>query len=134
MPLIPEQFLRNGKVYVWNETFAVIKSRKPYLDAFANIRDKNELTVIIDQAKYDKKDAILVEKDWKLLTFDMVLPFDLVGFMAAVSTVLAQAGISIFAVSGYSTDHILVKKKDLYKARLVLEKLGCIVKEYPPQD
>jgi hypothetical protein len=130
MTLKPEQFLKKGKVYVWKEVFAVIKSKKPYSAAFANIRDKNELTVIVDQSKYNERDTIQIEKDWKLLTFDMVLPFELIGFMAVVSTVLAEARISIFVVSGYSTDHILIKEKDLEKAKHVLKKLGCIVCNY----
>ncbi|HII14941.1 MAG TPA: ACT domain-containing protein, partial [Nanoarchaeota archaeon] len=71
-----------------------------------------------------------IEKGWKILTFDMTLPFGLTGFMAAVSKVLADANISIFAISAYSTDHILIKETDLKKAKAQLEKLGCVVKEY----
>jgi len=37
-----ENYFKNGKVYVWKETFAIIKSKKPYPNAFANIIDKNE--------------------------------------------------------------------------------------------
>lgn len=59
----------------------------------------------------------------------MVLPFGLVGFLAKVSKVLVDEKISIFAISAYSTDHILVKKKDLEKAIKKLENLGCIVEE-----
>jgi len=53
-----EDYFRNGKVYVWKETFAVVKSKKTYINAFANIIDKNETTVIIDQSKFNEKDAI----------------------------------------------------------------------------
>jgi len=126
----PEDFLKNGTVYVWKERFAVIKSRKPYPNAFASITDKNETTVIIEEGKYKEEDAIAIEKGWKILTFDMTLPFGLTGFMAAVSKVLADANISIFAISAYSTDHILIKETDLKKAKAQLEKLGCVVKEY----
>ena len=122
-----EDYFRNGKVYVWKETFAVIKSKKTYPTSFANIIDKNETTVIIDQSKFNEKDAVEIEKDWKILTFDMVLPFGLVGFMAKVSQALADEKISIFAISAYSTDHVLVKQKDLNKAIKKLENLGCIV-------
>jgi uncharacterized protein len=59
----------------------------------------------------------------------MVLPFELVGFLAKVSQVLADEKISIFAISAYSTDHILVKKKDLEKAIKKLESLGCVVED-----
>ncbi len=126
----PSDFLKNGRVYVWKERFAVIKAKKPYPNAFANITDKNETTVIIEETKYKDEDVIAIEKGWKLLTFDMTLPFRLTGFMAAVSKVLADAKISIFAISAYSTDHILVKEKDLPKAKAQLEKLGCVVKEH----
>ena len=79
-----ESYFKNGKVRIWKETFAIIKSKKPYPNAFANIIDKNETTVIIEQSKYNDEDVIEIEKDWKILTFDMVLPFGLVGFLAKV--------------------------------------------------
>ena len=124
-----EDYFRNGKVYVWKETFAVVKSKKTYSTAFANIIDKNETTVIVDQSKFNEKDAVEIEKDWKILTFDMVLPFGLVEFMAKVSQALADEKISIFAISAYSTDHVLVKEKDLSKAIVKLENLGCKVEK-----
>lgn len=37
-----ENYFKNGKIYIWKETFAMIKAKKPYLNAFANIIDKNE--------------------------------------------------------------------------------------------
>ncbi|MBN2421971.1 ACT domain-containing protein [Candidatus Woesearchaeota archaeon] len=125
----PEAYFKNGKIYIWKETFAVIKSKKIYQNAFANIIDKNETTVIIDQAKYNQDDVIEIEKNWKILTFDMVLPFGLVGFLARVSKELADEKISIFAVSAYSTDHVLVKEKDLARATGKLKKLGFIISE-----
>ena len=124
-----KNYFNNGKVYVWKETFAIIKAKKPYLKAFANIIDKNETTVIIEQSKYDKESVIDIEKDWKILTFDMVLPFEVVGFLAKVSKVLADEKIPIFAISAYSTDHILVKEKDLIRAKEKLKDLGCTIEE-----
>ena len=124
-----EKFLRDGKIYIWKETFDIIKSRKAYPNAFANIRDKNDITVVIKQGKYNKKDAIKIQKNWKILTFDMVLPFDLIGFFARISNFMAKEKISIFTVSAYSTDHILIKKKDLPKAKRKLESLGFKVEE-----
>ncbi|GAH97357.1 unnamed protein product [marine sediment metagenome] len=127
--IIKKNYFKNGKVYVWKETFAIIKSKKPCSKAFVNIIDKNETTVIIEQSKYDDENVIEIEKDWKILTFHMVLPFGLVGFLAKVSKVLADEKISIFAISAYSTDHILVKEKDLARAEEKLKELGCIVEE-----
>lgn len=124
-----KKYFENGKVYIWKETFVIIKSKKPYPNAFANIIDKNETTVIIEQSKYDEENLIEIEKDWKILTFDMVFPFGLVGFLAKVSKVLADEKIPIFTVSAYSTDHILVKEKDLARAEEKLKELGCIIEE-----
>jgi len=124
-----ENYFKNGKVYVWEEIFAIIKSKKPYPNAFANIIDKNETTVIIEQSKYNDEDVVEIEKGWKILTFDMILPFELVGFLTKVSKVLADEKIPIFAISAYSTDHILVKEKDLVRAEEKLKEFGCVVEE-----
>jgi hypothetical protein len=124
-----KNYFKNGKVYIWKETFAIIKLKKLYPNAFANTIDKSETTVIIEQSKYNDEDVIEIEKVWKILTFDMVLPFGLVGFLAKVSKVLADEEIPIFAVSAYSTDHILVKEKDLTRAEEKLKELGCVVEE-----
>ncbi|MGB6606933.1 MAG: ACT domain-containing protein [Atribacterota bacterium] len=124
-----ENYFKNGKVYVWEEIFAIIKSKKPYPNAFANIIDKNETTVIIEQSKYNDEDVVEIEKGWKIITFDMILPFELVGFLTKVSKVLADEKIPIFAISAYSTDHILVKEKDLVRTEGKLKELGCVVEE-----
>jgi len=39
-----KNYFKNGKVYIWKETFVIIKSKKVYPNAFANIIDKNETT------------------------------------------------------------------------------------------
>lgn len=124
-----QNFFKNGKVYVWRENFAVAKAKRSLDGAFAIIRDKNETTVVIEQNKVRDEDVYEIERDWKIMTFDMVLPFSLVGFMAKISQVLADQGISIFALSAYSTDHILVKAKDLSSAIRKIESLGCVVEK-----
>ena len=64
-----ENYFKNAKIYIWKEIFAIIKSKKIYPNAFANIIDKNETTGIIKQSKYNDEDVIEIEKDWKILTF-----------------------------------------------------------------
>ncbi len=125
----PGEYLRKGKVFLWKETFAIVKSKKVDYYAFANIVDKNEITLIVDQTRINLKNVIRMDRDWKMFTFDMVLPFELVGFIATVSKALAAEGIGIFTVSAFSTDHILVKKKDALKAKKKLESLGCVVQD-----
>ncbi|MBI1971334.1 MAG: ACT domain-containing protein [Candidatus Wildermuthbacteria bacterium] len=126
-----EDYLRNGEIYVWKETFSIAKAKGQILGAFAAIHDKNENTVIIDQAKLQENEQHIEEadKDWKIITFDMLLPIDMVGFIATISGALAQEGISILWVSAFSTDHVLIQQNDLAKALLKLQSLGCRIKE-----
>lgn len=122
-----KDYFKNGKAIVWKEKFAIIKASKPLNDSFAVIKDNNEITVIINQSKIDdnsSEDMIKIEKDWKLITFDMELPFEVVGFLAKIAGALAEKSISVFVISSYSTDHILVKEKSLGKALEQLKELG----------
>ena len=122
-----QDYFNNCKVYIWKETFAVVKSNKSFHGAFANIVDHNEITVIIDQLKIDDQDVIEIEKGWKILTFDVELPFELVGFVAQIAKEIADKNISILVISSFSTDHILVKENDLSITKRTLETFGCIV-------
>jgi hypothetical protein len=129
----PSSFFKTCKFYIWKKTFAIVKAKRIYPDAFANIIDKNEITVVIEEEKVDEKEVIDIEKGWKVLSFDMVLPLGLTGFLAAFSKVLADEGISIYAISAYSTDHILMREKDVAMAKKKLKKIGCkVVKEKVP--
>ena len=119
-----DNYFRGQKAHVWKEMFAMVKAKKADENAFAVIRDRNELTLIISQAKADKGNIIEIENDFRLITFDLVLPFGLVGFIAKVSGALAAEKISLYPVSSFSTDHILVKQKDIDRAVAVLQKLG----------
>lgn len=124
-----EDYFKKGKFYVWKETFAIVKSKKSLPDAFAVIQDKNEITVVINQSKIKRnKDIINIEKNFRLITFDVFLPFNLVGFISKISQILADAGISIFIVSAFSTDHLLVKNKNLKKTISKLRTLGFKLK------
>lgn len=121
----PNDLLKNGKVQVSGITYAIVKAKQIDERAFANLVDNKEITVVIDQTIVNMDNVIEIERDWKLLTFEMFLPFELVGFLSLVAQALSKAGVSVFALSSYSTDHILVKEKDLEKCLGALLDLGC---------
>jgi hypothetical protein len=50
-----------------------------------------------------------------------------VGVLSSIAAPLAQAGVSIFAVSTYDTDYILVKKNSLDQAVEALNMAGFLV-------
>jgi hypothetical protein len=64
------------------------------------------------------------ERDYRALRVRGPLPLDLVGILAAIADPLAAAGLSIFAISTYDTDYVLIKARDLEAALRVLERAG----------
>jgi hypothetical protein len=124
----PDDYLKNAKAYFWNESFAIIKSDCTHPDAFANITDKDEITVIIDQSKLGNNFVPEYEKDWKILTLDVVLPMDTVGILARISGVLAERGISLMTISAYARDHFLIREEDMPVAIGALQSIGISIK------
>ena len=59
---------------------------------------------------------IKCENNWRSLKVEGPLDFSLIGIMSSISTILAQEKISIFAISTYDTDYILVKDNDIANA------------------
>lgn len=59
-----------------------------------------------------------VERDdgWKCFKIQGMLDFSLIGILSKISSILAENEISIFAVSTYNTDYILVKKENFERA------------------
>ncbi len=68
--------------------------------------------------------AARCETGWRALVVEGPLPFTLVGLMAELSTLLAQAGIPLLALATYDTDVILVQSADLARAIVALETGG----------
>lgn len=122
------KYFKHGRAVVAPETFAIVKTKRALANALAVIKDERETTCIIDETKLGAQKFLGFEGDWRMITFDMVLPLSLVGFFAAVSGALADAGVNLFAISAYTTDHVFVKNQKLETAIKSLEKLGMTVR------
>jgi hypothetical protein len=68
--------------------------------------------------------AVRCERDYRALRVHGTLPPNLVGILLSIAEPLAQAGLSIFAISTYDTDYVLVKARDLPAALDALRKAG----------
>ena len=79
-----------------------------------------ELSVVCDAAI--DLEAEKAELGWSCLKVLGPLDFSLTGILAKLSAVLAEAKISLFAVSTYDTDYILVKSENL---EMAIEALGA---------
>ncbi|WP_294238824.1 ACT domain-containing protein [Pseudobutyrivibrio sp.] len=67
-----------------------------------------------------------IERDdgWRGFRIHGTLDFSLVGILAKISGILADHKISIFAVSTYNTDYVLVKEENFDRALSILEAEG----------
>lgn len=68
------------------------------------------------------------EDGWKAFRIEGVLDFSLIGILAGISSLLANAGIGIFVVSTFNTDYVLTKKNNFNRALDVLRENGYVVK------
>ena len=68
------------------------------------------------------------EDGWRGFRIEGVLDFSLIGILSKISSILAQNGIGIFAVSTYNTDYILVKSENFDKAMEALAAEGYAIK------
>lgn len=64
------------------------------------------------------------EKGWSLLMVEGPLDFGMIGVLSSISAPLAAAGISIFVLSTFDTDYILLKESVLDHAVEVMRKAG----------
>jgi hypothetical protein len=91
---------------------------------FMLLRDEHEVTLLLDETdwrtiRHALRDARL-EGNFRLLTFDIELDWNVVGFLARVTEILARAGVSCGALSAFSRDHLLIRQDDLGTALRVL--------------
>src|SRR5438552_4165720 len=89
---------------------------------FSVTRTTDELSVVCDQSVVP--DDVHCERDWRCLKLAGPIPFSTVGVLASLVQPLADADISVFAISTFDTDYVLVKEKDLGKATTALHQAG----------
>lgn len=98
---------------------------------FGFIRTAAEVTLIVDEAAVASEWDV-VERDWRVFEVEGPLDFSLTGILAGLSHTLAAAGISLFALSTYATDLILVRAADAPRAADAWRAAGHTVREAGP--
>lgn len=116
-----------------NQDFSVCKV-KDY--SFVNINaeyiftgktdEENSLVCITSDVP---SNVIQRDDGWKGFRIQGILDFSLVGILSKISEILAMNSISIFAISTYNTDYILIKKENYQRALEVLKQAGYKIVE-----
>lgn len=65
-----------------------------------------------------------VERGYRVITFDLEMGWEIVGFLATVASLLAAAGIPLGAICAYTRDHLFVHDDYVEKAVSVLSGRG----------
>lgn len=140
MPQSVDDVLAQAELYSDDYTYRFITLPPNAITAAANVVaqagnpftallvDKDEVTLMLEDEDYNEYQKRLLDHKvsdtrYRLITFDIVLESTLVGFMARVTQVLADAEISVMPFAAFSRDHIFVSDTDFEKAMQVLQQL-----------
>ena len=92
--------------------------------AFSSItRTPHELSIVTSIAAVPA-DAQRTSGPWTAFMVHGPLDFALTGILSRIAAPLARAGVSIFAISTYDTDYVLVPSADAERARSALRTSG----------
>jgi len=89
---------------------------------FVVSRTYEELSIVCDQDVVPAD--VRAERDWSCIQVRGPLAFAEVGILAALANILATANISIFAISTFDTDYLLVQRRDQERATASLRDAG----------
>lgn len=89
----------------------------------ACVRTADELSVVCRTSAVPS--GIQQERGWRAFRVVGVLEFSQTGILSSLAAPLAEAGISIFAMSTFDTDYLLVREQDVERASGALGSAGC---------
>ncbi|HEY88303.1 MAG TPA: ACT domain-containing protein [Thermoflexia bacterium] len=84
------------------------------------VRDKDEVTLVLPRNEWEALavaiDVIEESTAYRLITFDLPLELELVGYLATMTSAVAAAGVSVLPLASFSRDHIFVPAEDFKRA------------------
>lgn len=140
MPTPAQQALQSATLYTDDERYRIIQLPLNRITAAAGVLaevrepfaaliiDKDEVSLVLTEGDLEDfarrlRDFKPSEAAYRLITFDLPLDPNLVGFMAAISGALADAGVTILPFAAFSRDHLLVTVEQFDLAWTTLERL-----------
>jgi len=91
-------------------------------------RTLTELSIVCLQEGVPE--GVRCERGWRYLAVEGPLAFALTGILASLTGALALAGVSVFAISTFDTDYLLVRDADAERALELLSREGHRVVKY----
>lgn len=114
------------EIKVLKPTFSVCKVADEcavdLFSPFCFVGKTDEEISVVCPTEYVPKKTIAREDGWRAMRIQGSLEFSMIGVLSRIATILAAGQISIFAVSTFNTDYIMLKKELLPKA---IQLLSC---------
>ena len=117
-------------LWVLPHRLVIFQSAQPLApagDFFAYVRTPGENSYVMEESLVPK--TVAGSRGWRPLKVHGPLDFSLTGVLASIAAPLAEAGISIFALSTFDTDYVLVGDSKVGSAVEVLREAGHEVHE-----
>jgi uncharacterized protein len=89
---------------------------------FSLTRTKDELSMVVPQINVPK--GIICNQGWSCLKVKGPLDLSLTGIISSIASTLEKEGMSLFSISTYDTDYVMVRERDLEKAIFALTEAG----------
>ena len=126
------------RIHVWPERYLLASVPSDRLAEAANlvalardtfaalVREREEVSLTLPDALRPLLESLATRTagPYRVLTFDLELELDVIGYLAPALERLAAAGVSIVPQCGVRTDHLLVFERDLDAAVGALEALA----------
>jgi len=96
---------------------------------FVFLSKTDEELSLVCETEFVPQNTLAREDGWRAFRVSGVLEFSMVGVLSSLSVVLAEAGISIFAVSTYNTDYLFTKADVFDRALKLLSNGGYAILE-----
>jgi hypothetical protein len=95
-------------------------------DFYSITRTEAELTIVCDEAFVAL--GTTSESGWRCFKVEGPFDFSEIGIVFSLTQPLAESGVSVFLISTFDTDYLMVKEKDLAETIDVLTNAGHQVK------
>ncbi|HEY3742550.1 MAG TPA: ACT domain-containing protein [Bryobacteraceae bacterium] len=121
------------QVYSQDTLFAVarLEAAAPipaWADGFFSVtRTVNELSIVCAAGAVPAD--VQAERGFRMLMVDGPLDFSLTGVLSSITGALAEAGVSVFTISTYDTDYVLIRDEKFSEAAGALRVAGWEIAE-----
>ena len=115
----------------FDKRYSILKvSTESELPAWINLdcsflsltKTDEELSIVCDSSCIPENEILNQSKQWIIIKMDEILDLSLFGILYSILKILKKNKISVFSISTYNTDYILIKEEDESKAKKCLGK------------